>query len=330
MSLQIITSQVTKSSNNHYSPLEELIKSRDKVVSWKIAIKSKQDQNKDLDVQVSDITQRVELYKKHPIWERTKFALLGVASLVSGVAVFVFGMIKLCAINFNIYDPRLSLAIVSLAVVTTAFMGVAAGSLGTAFTSFKSIKSLEKESASLQKSINKNSEEIENAQNAILKENDKIKKLKQELEIQLEETYVKIDNLQKENAHPDFVRLYTVMSDKIAQLLNADKTLGDFRGMNDKQWELIAAQVSNLPNIPNVAPDKRKLINTIIYIWSSNGLEVPVGRNWEKANVANQYLKIWSQDGTQEILKKILRNDLLGLSTMSSNESLSAETARLL
>ena len=93
---------------------------------------------------------------------------------------------------------------------------------------------------------------------------------------------------------------------------------GAFNGVTDAQWSVL----SNIIEIPyngrgRPRPDRRKLINTILYvlITGCRWCDVPVGEQWAKRSTAHEWLGIWARDGTITKLRQALQSiaDLRGM-----------------
>jgi len=82
---------------------------------------------------------------------------------------------------------------------------------------------------------------------------------------------------------------------------------GKFEGLTDIQWMIL------MPLLPELLykfgrprPDRRKLLNTILYvlITGSRWCDIPTGPQWAKRSTAHEYLGKWEQEGVMYRIKQ--------------------------
>jgi transposase len=84
-----------------------------------------------------------------------------------------------------------------------------------------------------------------------------------------------------------------------------------FEGLSDAQWELLEPLFPKFKRgrgYPRA--DRRKTLNSIIFILlnGSRWCDLPVGEQWGKRSTSHRWLKLWSQDGTLELLWRGMLN----------------------
>jgi transposase len=94
---------------------------------------------------------------------------------------------------------------------------------------------------------------------------------------------------------------------------------GTFNGLTDAEWKVMSIYIPEIPykGIGRLKPDRRALINTIMYvlITGCRWCDIPVGEKWSKRSTAHEWLGIWSRDGTMKNLRQSLQShaDLQGM-----------------
>lgn len=82
---------------------------------------------------------------------------------------------------------------------------------------------------------------------------------------------------------------------------------GKFEGLSDIQWILLAPFLPELTyRFGRPRPDRRKLLNTILYvlITGCRWCDVPIGLQWAKRSTAHEYLGKWEQEGVLQRVKQ--------------------------
>ena len=75
---------------------------------------------------------------------------------------------------------------------------------------------------------------------------------------------------------------------------------GRFEGLTDEQWKMIDPLIPEEPYVfGRPHPDRRKLLNTILYvlITGCRWCDVPIGSQWAKRSTAHKYLGKWLIEG---------------------------------
>jgi transposase len=84
---------------------------------------------------------------------------------------------------------------------------------------------------------------------------------------------------------------------------------GRFEGVTEDQWKVLNLLIPEEPYIfGRPHPDRRKLLNTILYvlITGCRWCDVPIGPQWGKRSTAHKYLGIWEANGVLRRLKQSL------------------------
>lgn len=87
---------------------------------------------------------------------------------------------------------------------------------------------------------------------------------------------------------------------------------GKFDGITDEQWGKLSLVVPELPYVfGRPHPDRRKLLNTMLYvlITGCRWCDVPTGEIWAKRSTAHKYLGLWSKEGVLTKIKDSLLED---------------------
>lgn len=82
---------------------------------------------------------------------------------------------------------------------------------------------------------------------------------------------------------------------------------GKFEGLTHTQWMILMPLLPELPyKFGRPRPDRRKLLNTILYVLISGcrWCDVPIGPQWAKRSTAHEYLGKWQQEGVMHRLKR--------------------------
>jgi len=82
---------------------------------------------------------------------------------------------------------------------------------------------------------------------------------------------------------------------------------GRFEGLSDPQWTLLEPFIPELIyKFGRPRPDRRKLLNTILYvlITGCRWCDVPIGPQWAKRSTAHEYLGKWEEEGVLYRIKQ--------------------------
>lgn len=267
----------------------------------------------DLKERVTQLDTQIKAYKEHPYKTRGKYcaAGIGLVALAAGItalAIWYFRHLR------RVSSPHANLSLdYGIMGLSCSFVvgGSLLGGCKAFYEAFKSIKTIEKERNEVQEKVNALATDIQSQNKAIQDQQIKIQGFKQNLRLQLDEMYRLIEKEKKENQDPDIaklhVRIYAEKANQIARLLNDSENLGPLKPMTDEQWKVFASHVPDLPSIAGKeTPDKRKLLDTMIYSWNSGtGKQFPVGLQWVSQTTVYDYMSKWSEDGTLSRLKKV-------------------------